>query len=333
MKSTRPILEHLTALADPLRCRMLLLLERHELTVRELCSVLQLPQSTVSRHLKTLADGGWVVSRRDGTSHYYSSPDGRGATAPPRLWDVVRDEVRLAPAAAQDTKRLESVLSDRRSKSQAFFKTAAGQWDRLRNELFGKQFASLSLLGLMEERWVVGDLGCGTGQVTSMLAPFVQEVIAVDASTEMLDAARDRLQDYDNVDIRQGALEQLPIEDASLDIALLMLVLHHLPDPVAALCEAARVLRPQGKLLVVDMYAHEREEYKHQMGHVWLGFSEEKMRKHITVAGLEPVGFRPVAHETGAKGPALFTVTVRKNATESVHLPTQNMAGVTEEMA
>jgi ArsR family transcriptional regulator len=312
---------------------MLLLLERHELTVGELCSVLQLPQSTVSRHLKTLADGGWVVSRRDGTSHYYSSPDGRGATAPPRLWDVVRDEVRLTPAAAQDTKRLESVLSDRRSKSQAFFKTAAGQWDRLRNELFGKQFASLTLLGLMDERWVVGDLGCGTGQVTSMLAPFVQKVIAVDASTEMLDAARDRLLDHGNVDIRQGALEQLPIEDASLDIALLMLVLHHLPDPVAALSEAARVLRPQGKLLVVDMYAHEREEYKHQMGHVWLGFSEEKMRKHITAAGLEPVSFHPVAHETGAKGPALFTATVRKNATESVHLPTQHMAGVTEETA
>jgi ArsR family transcriptional regulator len=245
----------------------------------------------------------------------------------------VRDEVRLTPAAAQDTKRLESVLSDRRSKSQAFFKTAAGQWDHLRNELFGKQFAVLSLLGLMDEKWVVGDLGCGTGQVTSMLAPFVERVIAVDASTEMLDAARDRLQDYDNVDIRQGALEQLPIDEASLDIALLMLVLHHLPDPVAALSEAARVLRPQGKLLVVDMYAHEREEYKHQMGHVWLGFSEEKMRKHITAAGLEPVSFHPVAHETGAKGPALFTATVRKNATESVHLPTQHMAGVTEETA
>ena len=193
MKSARPILEHLTALADPLRCRMLLLLERHELTVGELCSVLQLPQSTVSRHLKTLGDGGWVVSRRDGTSHYYSSPDGRGATAPPGLWDIVRDEIRLAAAAAQDAKRLESVLSDRRSKSQAFFKTAAGQWDRLRKDLFGNQFASLSLLGLMDESWTVGDLGCGTGQVSSMLAPFVEKVIAVDSSKEMLSAARDRL--------------------------------------------------------------------------------------------------------------------------------------------
>ncbi len=333
MKSARPILEHLTALADPLRCRMLLLLERHELTVGELCSVLQLPQSTVSRHLKTLGDGGWVVSRRDGTSHYYSSPDGRGATAPPRLWDIVRDEIRLTPATAQDAQRLDSVLSDRRSKSQAFFRTAAGQWDRLRTELFGNQFAALSLLGLMDESWAVGDLGCGTGQVTSMLAPFVQKVIAVDASMEMLDAARERLRGHDNVDIRRGALEELPIEDASLDVAVLMLVLHHLPDPVAALREAERVLRPQGKLLVVDMYAHEREEYKHQMGHVWLGFSEEKMTDHITAAGLEPASFYPVAHETGAKGPALFTVTVRKNAIETVLPPAQRLAGVAEETA
>jgi ArsR family transcriptional regulator len=185
----------------------------------------------------------------------------------------------------------------------------------------------------MDERWVVGDLGCGTGQVTSMLAPFVQKVIAVDASTEMLDAARERLRDHDNVDIRQGALEELPIEDASLDVAVLMLVLHHLPDPVSALSEAGRVLRPKGKLLVVDMYAHEREEYKHQMGHVWLGFSEEKMKKHLTTAGLEPASFHPVTHETGAKGPALFTVTVRKNAIESVRPPAQRMAGVTEETA
>ena len=335
METSSPlsVFDQMTLLADLVRTRVLLVLEAHELTVGELCAVMQIPQSTMSRHLRSLADGGWVVSRRDGTSHYYSSPDGRGATAPPRLWDIVRDEIRLSPAAAQDAKRLESVLSDRRSKSQAFFRTAAGQWDRLRTELFGNQFASLSLLGLLDESWTVGDLGCGTGQVSSMLAPFVEKVIAVDSSMEMLDAARDRLQSCDNVDIRQGTLEQLPIEDASLDVAALMLVLHHLPDPLAALCEAERVLRPRGKLLVVDMYAHEREEYKHQMGHVWLGFSEEKMKKHFAAAGLESASFRPVAHETGAKGPALFTATVRKNAIESARPPAQRLAGVAEETA
>jgi len=325
----QPILEHLTALADPLRCRMLLLLERHELTVGELCSVLQLPQSTVSRHLKTLADGGWVVSRRDGTSRFYSAPDGREESAPPRIWDIVRDEIQNSPASGQDVQRLESVLAARRSQSQAFFASAAGEWDRLRTELFGRHFCSLSLLGLLDEEWVVGDLGCGTGQVASMLAPHVQKLIAVDASTEMLNAARERLRDCNSVIIRQGVLEQLPIEDSSLDAAVLLLVLHHLPDPVAALSEAERVLRPRGKLLIVDMYPHEREEYKHQMGHVWLGFSEDQMSKHLTAAGLGPAPFHPIPPEADSKGPALFTAVARKPASEGSSQ--SQVAGVMED--
>jgi ArsR family transcriptional regulator len=318
----QPILDHLTALADPLRCRMLLLLERNELTVGELCSVLQLPQSTVSRHLKTLADGGWVVSRRDGTSHFYSSPNGSGEveSAPGRIWGIVRDEISLTPAAGQDAQRLETTLASRRSKSQAFFASSAGQWDRLRTELFGRQFCSLSLLSLMDERWVVGDLGCGTGQVTAMLAPWVQSVIAVDASTEMLNAAREHLQIHDNVLIRQGVLEHLPIESSSLDAAVFLLVLHHLPDPVAALIEAARVLRPHGKLLVVDMDPHDREEYKHQMGHVWLGFSEDKMTKLFTAAGFGPASIRRLHPEADAKGPALFTAVARKKTMETTNI-------------
>jgi ArsR family transcriptional regulator len=309
---------------------MLLLLERNELTVGELCAVLQLPQSTVSRHLKILADAGWAVSRRDGTSRYYSTADNRGESAPPRLWDIVRDEIHLTPAVQQDVPRLESVLASRRTKSQAFFASAAGQWDRLRAELFGQNFCSISILGLLDERWVVGDLGCGTGQVASMLAPFVQKLIAVDASAEMLNAARERLQAHDNVIIRQGVLERLPIEDDTLDAAVFLLVLHHLPDPAAALGEAARVLLPHGKLLIVDMYPHEREEYKQQMGHVWLGFSEEHMQKYLTEAGLEPVSFHPVPPQADAKGPALFSAVARKTTIASDRLP-RNMAGVVED--
>jgi ArsR family transcriptional regulator len=326
----QPILDQLTALADPLRCRILLLLERNELTVGELCAVIQLPQSTVSRHLKTLADSGWVVSRRDGTSRYYSSANDREESAPLRLWDIVRDEIHLTPAARQDAQRLESVLASRRSKSQAFFASAAGQWDRLRAELFGQSFCSLALLGLLDERWVVGDLGCGTGQVAATLALHVQKLIAVDASAEMLSAARERLRAHENVIIRQGVLERLPIEDESLDAAVFLLVLHHLPDPTAALAEAARVLRPQGKLLITDMYPHDREEYKQQMGHVWLGFSEEQMQKHLAEAGLESVSFHPLPPQAEAKGPALFSAVARKATIESDRLP-RGMAGVVED--
>src|SRR5215204_7664007 len=121
------ILEHMSALSDPTRCRMLLLLERQELTVSEICAVLQMPQSSVSRHLKTLADDNWVISRRDGTSRFYAMSAGDeldpGAT---RLWPIIREQVAATSAAGQDDRRLRGVLARRRAKSQEFFATAAG---------------------------------------------------------------------------------------------------------------------------------------------------------------------------------------------------------------
>ena len=314
MKTTEAILDHLSALTDPARCRILLLLEQHELTVGELCSVVQLPQSTVSRHLKTLGESGWVVSRRDGTSHYYYLPDGDdGSSALPQLWNIVRGEIAETPAAIQDFKRLEGTWVARRTKSQEFFASAAGEWDRLRTELFGEHFYSHSLLALLDRSWVVGDLGCGTGQVTERLAPFVERVVAVDGSAEMLSAARARLRKHKNVLLRKGVLEKLPIQDASLDAAVLMLVLHHLPAPIAVLSEARRVLRPGGKLLIVDMYPHQREEYKQQMGHVWLGFSEQTMKKHLAAAGFDLGAIHSLSPDVDAMGPTLFAAVAYKD--------------------
>ena len=125
------IFDDLTTLADATRSRMLLLLERHELTVSELCTILQLPQSTVSRHLKTLSDASWVSSRRDGTSRFYTlALDDRGPVTR-RLWSLLREQVATTPGADQDARRLSSVLARRQTKSQEFFESAAGQWDRL----------------------------------------------------------------------------------------------------------------------------------------------------------------------------------------------------------
>src|ERR1700674_4478340 len=135
-----PLLDSFSALADPTRCRMLLVLERHELTVSELCDVLQLPQSTVSRHLKTLADAGLVASRRDGTSRYYTlvladrgmgSGDEGPASAHAQLWQLTRAQLAGRPGVEQDARRLERVLARRSHTSQQFFATSAGQWDRL----------------------------------------------------------------------------------------------------------------------------------------------------------------------------------------------------------
>jgi ubiquinone/menaquinone biosynthesis C-methylase UbiE len=310
--SEAPILDHLSTLADALRSRLLLLLERHELTVGELCEVVQLPQSTVSRHLKTLADASWVTSRRDGTSRYYTlSLEDRG-TSTRRLWSLLREQVSATPGADQDARRLKGVLARRQSKSQEFFESAAGQWDKLRGELFGAVSHLQALPALLDDTWTVGDLGCGTGQVAAALAPFVARVIAVDRSGDMLQAARRRLRDNDNVEVRRGELEALPIADGELDAATLLLVLHHLPDPATALAEAARVLRPDGRLVISDMLPHDHEEYRQQMGHVWLGFADDQLRRLLAGAGFDRIRIAPLPTSAEARGPALLVASARK---------------------
>src|SRR5688500_6528658 len=306
-----PLLDALGALSDQTRCRMLLVLERRELTVGELADVLQLPQSTVSRHLKVLADTGWIGSRRDGTSRFYLF-DPAGASGLDTVWALARAQVAERPGAAQDQQRLKSALARRAARSQTFFASAASHWDRLREELFGQDFFLQGLLGLADDRWTVGDLGCGTGIVSGALAPFVSRVIAVDASEEMQAAARTRLAEAPNVDLRTGGLESLPMSDASLDAATMMLVLHHVPDPAAALAEARRALKPGGRLLIVDMLPHEREEYKQQMGHVWLGFSAEQITRLMEGSGFEGIRVHTLAPTSGARGPALVVATGRR---------------------
>ena len=306
------IFDDLTTLADSTRSRMLLLLERNELTVSELCTILQLPQSTVSRHLKTLADTGWVSSRRDGTSRFYSLALDEREPATRRLWSLLREQVSATVGADQDGRRLKGVLGRRQSKSQEFFASAAGQWDRLREEMFGRASHLQVVPALLDEHWTVGDLGCGTGQTAAALSPFVGRVIAVDRSADMLQAARRRLRDHSNVEIRRGELEALPIDDETLDAALLLLVLHHVPDPGAVLREAARVLKPGGRLLISDMLPHDREEYRHQMGHIWLGLSEDQMRKMMASAGMTDLRIVPLPADPEARGPALFVATARK---------------------
>ncbi len=313
-----PLFERMTAIADPVRSRMMVLLEKHELTVNELKSVLQLPQSTVSRHLKVLGDHGWAASRAEGTSRLYRADDQLEA-ASRKLWQIVREQVASTAAAAQDARRLKSVLAHRSSRSEKFFSSAAGQWDHLRVELFGKRADLLGLLGLLDGRWIVGDLGCGTGHLAESVAPFVSRVIAVDDSTAMLDAARTRLGGLANVDVRSGRLESLPIEDGSLDAAHLFLVLQYVPEPESALLEACRVLKPGGRLLIVDMMPHDREDLIHDMGHVWRGFSSKHVASLLDGAGFEHAMYHPLPADETAKGPTLFAAAARRTAMPAIN--------------
>lgn len=310
IRTALPVFGQLAALADPTRSRVLLLLEQQALSVGEVCAVLQLPQSTVSRHLKVLVDEGWASARSEGASRLYRLANLGAASRD--IWQTVRNEVAQTAGAKQDRQRLSAVLEARREKSVAFFSSAAGEWDRVRLELFGANAELLPLLALLGGDTTVGDLGCGTGQIARTLAPFVKRVIGVDASTAMLETAKARASD--NVELRKGELEALPIADCEIDVALLFLVLHYVVDPAAVLKEAARSLRPGGRLLVVDMMPHDREDMRETMGHVWPGFSAEQMNDWLNGAGFDRIQHIALPVDARAKGPALFAARASKSS-------------------
>jgi SAM-dependent methyltransferase len=301
------LLGWMESLADATRLRLLRLLERHELGVAALCHVVQLPQSTVSRHLKVLADQGWVVSRGQRTTNLYRMETTDAAAR--KLWQLARDQTDGWATISQDHLRLTRLLADRQPAAQAFFAGAAGQWDRLRDELYGRSFGREALLALLPAGWTVADLGCGTGQTAAALAPHVRRVIAVDQSGAMLKAARKRTAELGNVELRRGSLEALPLDTASCQGALLLLALTYVADPSVAVREAGRILRPGGRLVVVDLLRHDRDDFRREMGQVRLGFDLDELCAMMGEAGLVDVSVRALAPEPQAKGPALALAT------------------------
>ena len=286
----------LTQLGDSVRLRMLRVLEQHELSVGELVKVLQIPQSSGSRHLRVLSDGGWVFKRSAGPASYYRVVIDDLPAQHRTLWVTIRNQLGDDATLAEDDRRIGSVLAERMTDSEAYFGRVAGAWDDIRGELFGSGFTEHALLGFVNPQWVIADLGCGTGNATELLSPWVREVIAVDRSPEMLEAARSRLLEHggseDRIRFVEGDLGDLPIEDASVDAAACVLVLHHIDDPHAALREARRILRTDhggGMLLVVDMCRHDRIEYKHAMGHLHLGFDDAERDALFHEAGFSSV--------------------------------------------
>ncbi len=303
-------LSHLTTLADPTRARLLMALEGRELSVGELAVALQLPQSTVSRHLKVLADDGWVATRPDGTARYYRMATDLG-DRPGALWAVVREEMQGAEGVAEDRERVEAIIAERRTRSREFFSTVSGHWGEVRRELFGARSDLSVLASLADPDWAVGDLGCGDGRLTELLAPHVKHVVAVDASSEMLEAARDRLSGLVNVDLRLSDLERVPVETGTLDVAMLSLVLHYLSQPALVIAEAVRTLKPGGRLVVMDMVPHDREELRRSMGHAWSGFAASQLNEWMQDAGLAQVRICTLPRDPDAKGPGLFVATGR----------------------
>ena len=290
-------IELLRTLADPIRLRMLRLLETQPyngnggLSVGELGEILKLPQSTVSRHLKTLAEAHLADVRREGTSMFYrlsENTNGNGA-AIKQLRTMARAHLENDPLAKTDTQRLAVVLRKREAGNgaESFFGKNAPVWDQLRAQWFGDTFHLEALLALMNPAWTIADIGTGTGTMLPLLAPYVGQVIAVDPSSAMLRNAKTRARDLnlENIDFRIGAVEALPVEKGTVDVALLALVLAYTVDPAGALKEVRRILKPGGVVLIIDLQPHTVEMFREKLTHRWMGFSQQQLSQWLTAAG------------------------------------------------
>jgi len=310
--ATRSLLQWLDPLTDPARMRLLSLLDVQEMSVGELASSLQLPQSTVSRHLKRLFESDWVVRRSEGTAALYRRASSGLDTTARELWELARRDCEADPQCREDARRASEVIAQRRVDSRRFFGQVGGEWADLRHELFGAGLTTEGLLGLLDPAWVVADLGCGTGITAAALAPWVGSIHVVDREPAMLEAARVRLDGFDNIQFHHCDLTALDLGDASVDAAVLSLVLHHVPEPEQVVREAARILRPGGRLMILDMVEHDREAYRDTMGHLHLGFADEVVDQWSMAADLTNTGRTRLRPAPDATGPALFAATLVK---------------------
>lgn len=310
------LVRRLAAIGDPVRLRLLRLLEREELGVGELARCVRLPQSTVSRHVAGLLDAGFLGKRSEGTATLLRLVPGSMDAIAAELWTAVKPRLagdpELDPELSEDDARLKAVLAERRVDSRTFFGRIGADWTRMREQLFGDGVTAAALLGLLDPSWTVADIGCGTGEASAALAPFVSKVVAIDREPAMIEAAKARLAGRKNVEFRRGDIESLPGKPGEFDAAVVMLLLHHVDDPAAALASVGRTVREGGPILVVDMVPHGHEDYRQAMGHRHLGFSEAQLKAHAKAAGLALRTFASLPADTQRKGPRLFAAVLAR---------------------
>jgi len=302
------------AMADKSRQNMLCLLSREELSVSELVDLLRLPQSTVSRHLKILRDTQLIVDRKVGQTVYCSmasDPVGDGSGLSGRLMEWIREQ----PLSERLAIRLKGVLRRRSESSEDFFVRIGRRWDMLREESFGRCFHLEALWALLPAHWTVLDVGAGTGYLLPALANRFRRIIAVDAVESMLDAARQRAADRSltNVDLRRGDLADLPVGAGTVDLALALLVLHHVPSPEDAIGALFRVVRGGGRVLIVEQAAHTNELFRNRMHDRWMGFEPGRLEALLAEAGFLDIECGRLATvDRGDDAPDLYVVTGRR---------------------
>lgn len=299
------ILKSLRVLSDPNRVRILLILEQEELSVAELQEILTMGQSTISTHLAQLKQAGLVEDRRIGKNSLYrfkAEADASGhhdATA--QLLELVKQAAAEIPEAVQDQAALQLVLRKRQDKMRVFFDEMAGKFGR--TYVPGRSWKGLAeaLLQLMQPM-VIADLGAGEGVLSMLLAQRATQVIAIDNSEKMVEVGTEhaRQQGVKNLEYRQGDIEEVPISDASVDLAFFSQSLHHALHPERAVAEAWRILKPGGRIAVLDLVKHRFEEARELYADQWLGFSEVEVEAALLKAGFVNVKTSVVHKETEA---------------------------------
>lgn len=277
------ILHFSKALADATRVRLVRILLEHELSVGELVGVLDMSQPRVSRHLKILADAGLVAARRDGQWAFYSAA-GNGAG---RVYlDALAPLLKADDVLQIDAEAAARAVAERRSRSERFFERHADSWDTLREVTLGGFDLAAEVIGRMPHVNVAVDLGCGTGRLMELMRGKANSLIGVDSSAKMLDHAHKAFGgNGEDVSLRIGDLEHLPLADAEAHFAVMSLALHHLPSPQSGVREAFRVLSSGGTFLLADFEQHEREDLRESAGDHWLGFEPERVEQWLRDAG------------------------------------------------
>jgi len=298
------IVKILRVIADPNRLRILLLLKGEELSVAELQEILVMGQSTISTHLSQLKQAGLVEDRRTGKSSLYrlTTPSVDGV-----LDEILANAEKEIPEAAHDQAERRRVVRKRQDRMRSFFDSVAGKLGK--DYVPGKSWKSMAeaLLRLMPSL-IIADLGAGEGAFALLLAQQARSVIAVDSSAKMIEVGRDQAlrNGVRNIDFRLGDMEEVPIGDGEVDLVFFSQSLHHSLHPDRALCEAARILKPGGRIVILDLARHRYEEAREVYADEWLGFSEAEIEAMLAKAGFEAIETSLVDKET--EGPKFQTL-------------------------
>jgi ubiquinone/menaquinone biosynthesis C-methylase UbiE/biotin operon repressor len=295
------IIKSLRLLGDPARVRILLLLEKEELSVAELQEILSKGQSQISTHLSQLKQAGLLEDRRTGKNIFYRLKTARGADGKSlaQILSLLRLAAAEIPEMEQDRNALRLTMTKRRDRVRSYFDAMAGRFGR--EYLPGRSWQGLAeiLLRLMPEM-VIADLGAGEGTFSQLLALRAKEVIAIDNSERMVEFASQlaRKHKLKNLKFRVGDLEALPIGDAEVDLAFFSQSLHHAAHPDKAVAEAARILKPGGRIAILDLQRHQFEEARDLYADLWLGFTEVELQKFLRKAGFRNIYTAVVHRET-----------------------------------